>query len=105
MLGNLFASLTADTAHEVFDDLLAVPGLRIERIISHGQNSPPGFWYEQNEDEWVMVLQGCATLRIEGHDAVVQLAAGDHYWLPSGLRHRIESTSTDGPTIWLAVHR
>ncbi|MDN5844073.1 MAG: cupin domain-containing protein [Alcaligenaceae bacterium] len=105
MLDNLFTAIPTDTAHEAFDDLLVVPGLRIERIVSRGQKSPPDFWYEQDEDEWVIVLQGAATLRIEGRDDPVTLAAGDHYWLPSGLRHRVDSTSPDGPTIWLAVHR
>lgn len=105
MLDNLFASMPAETSQEAFDDLLDVPGLRIERIVSHGQKSPSGFWYEQDKDEWVIVLQGSASLQIEGHDAAVVLAPGDHYWLPAGLRHRVDSTSPDGPTIWLAVHR
>lgn len=105
MLKNLFASLPMDTSNEKFDDLLDVPGLRIERIVSHGHASPPGFWYEQDHDEWVMVLQGSASLRIEGCDTPVELKRGDHYWLPAGLKHRVESTASDGPTIWLAVHR
>ena len=105
MLKNLFAAMPADTAHEAFDNLLDVPGLRIERIVSHGQKSPPDFWYEQDEDEWVIVLQGSATLQIEGHDTAVILALGDHYWIPAGLKHRVDSTAADGPTIWIAVHR
>lgn len=105
MLKNLFAALPVDTSREAFDDLLDVPGLRIERIVSHGQASPPGFWYEQDEDEWVIVLRGAATLQIEGHDAAVVLAPGDHCWIPAGLRHRVDSTAPAGPTVWLAVHR
>ena len=105
MLKNLFTSIPDDTSSETFDDLLNVPGLRIERIVSHGQASPPGFWYEQDNDEWVIVLQGSASLRIEGRDTLVLLEPGDHYWLPAGLRHRVDSTSPDGPTLWLAVHR
>ncbi|WP_368641054.1 cupin domain-containing protein [Castellaniella ginsengisoli] len=105
MLKNIFAALPTDTGCETFDDLLNVPGLRIERIVSHGQASPPDFWYEQDEDEWVIVLQGAAVLQVEGHDTLVTLKQGDHHWLPAGLRHRINSTAPDGPTIWLAVHR
>ncbi|MFT0533743.1 cupin domain-containing protein [Castellaniella hirudinis] len=105
MLKNLFTDLPTDLIEEAFDDLLNVPGLRIERIVSHGQASPPGFWYEQGEDEWVIILQGCATLQVEGRDTLVTLGRGDHYWFPAGLRHRVDSTSQDSPTIWLAIHR
>lgn len=105
MLKNIFADLPSDTSCEAFDDLLNVPGLRIERIVSHGHASPPDFWYEQDKDEWVIVLQGCATLQIEGRDTLVSLEQGDHYWIPAGLRHRVNSTASDQPTIWLAVHR
>lgn len=105
MLKNLYAAIPVDTGREAFDDLVDVPGLRIERIVSHGQNSPPGFWYEQDEDEWVIVLRGSAALQVEGQDALIVLEPGDHYWIPAGLRHRVESTAPDGPTIWLAVHR
>ncbi len=105
MLKNLYASMPADTTREAFDDLLAVPGLRIERIVSHGQESPPDFWYEQDGDEWVIVLRGRAALEVHGEETLVWLEAGDHYWIPAGLRHRVASTAKDGPTIWLAVHR
>lgn len=90
---------------ETFEDLLRVPGLRIERIVSHGRGSPPGFWYEQDWDEWVMVLEGSASLRIEGRDGPVRLGPGEHCWLPAGCRHRVESTSGEPPTVWLAVHK
>ncbi|MFA7668284.1 MAG: cupin domain-containing protein [Burkholderiaceae bacterium] len=106
MLSNLFGSLpAAGEAEEVFNDLLAVPGLRIERIVSHGQCSPPGFWYDQGWDEWVLVLQGEAGLQIHGREAVLALKPGDHAWLPAGLRHRVAYTSTLETTVWLAVHR
>lgn len=105
MLKNLFEQLPMVTGQESFDDLLAVPGLRIERIVSHGQGSPPGFWYEQDWDEWVMVLQGRAALQVEGKEDLVTLRKGDHYWLPAGCRHRVAFTAKDEATIWLAVHR
>jgi cupin 2 domain-containing protein len=105
MLMNLFDALPTDTTQESFDDMLNVPGLRIERIVSHGHQSPPGFWYEQSWDEWVIVLKGEAKLQIEGQEKLLQLGVGDHCWLPANCRHRVVFTSHDGPTIWLAVHR
>lgn len=105
MLKNIFAAMPAVASQEAFDDLLDVPGLRIERIVSHGQKSPPDFWYEQDEDEWVIILLGSAGLQIEGQDSPIVLTPGDHYWIPAGLRHRVDWTAQDGPTIWLAVYR
>lgn len=106
MLSNLFSAMPpAGGAQEAFDDLFASPGLRIERIVSHGHASPPGFWYEQDWDEWVLLLQGQAVLEVEGRDGPLRLAKGDHAWLPAGCRHRVAYTSTDEPTLWLAVHR
>lgn len=105
MLKNLFVNLPNDKSREAFDDLLNVPGLRIERIVSYGQQSPTNFWYEQEDDEWVIVLQGLATLEIENETNLVTLKPGDHYWIPASLRHRVNSTAPDGATIWLAVHR
>lgn len=88
---------------EVFETLVETAELRIERIISNGQITPPGTWLEQDRDEWVALLQGQATLRFEqGPDQ--SLAAGDHLMIPAGTRHRVEHTSQQPPCIWLAVH-
>ncbi|MFA5598805.1 MAG: cupin domain-containing protein [Pusillimonas sp.] len=103
---NFFDLSPAGTSSgEAFDDLLAVPGLRVERIVSRGQVSPPGFWYEQGWDEWVLVVDGEARLEIEGQSEPLCLAAGDHAWLPAGCRHRVTYTRAEPPTVWLAVHR
>jgi len=103
---NLFDLLPPpDLPNETFDDLLAVPGLRIERIVSHGHVSPPDFCYEQDWDEWVLVLEGEAHLEVEGKGEMIRLCRGDHVWLPTGCRHRVAYTSTEPPVIWLAVHR
>jgi len=102
---NIFAHLPVSLDEESFTDLLHVPGLRIERIVSQGHASPPDFWYDQGWDEWVLVLQGEATLEFDDPPKQVVLRVGDYYWLPAGLRHRVASTDTNGPTIWLAVHR
>lgn len=103
---NLFDAMPqADVSEETFTDLLAVPGLRVERIVSQGQISPPGFWYEQDWDEWVMIIEGEAHLQVEGQENPLRLKVGDHVWLPAGRRHRVVYTRQQPPTIWLAVHR
>jgi cupin 2 domain-containing protein len=77
-------------------------GFRIERIVSTGQSSPLGFWYEQTEDEWVAVLQGNAAL--EWADGSLQeLTPGDHLLIPAGKKHRVARTSVEPPCIWLAA--
>jgi cupin 2 domain-containing protein len=101
---NIFDPLPPPQADEVFDTLLEVPGLRIERIVSHGQASPQGCWYNQPHDEWILVLRGAARLQYEGEPQALSLRAGDYHHIPAGLRHRVEWTSPDEPTIWLALH-
>ncbi len=104
--GNLFADIPAVSATdgEEFISLLARPGLKIERIVSRGHASPPGFWYDQQENEWVIVLKGSARLRFEDETCERTLAAGDYVLIPAGKRHRVEWTSPTEPTVWLAVH-
>ena len=102
---NLFAEVaTADGSEEVIAEILVRPGVRIERIISAGQASPPGFWYDQPWDEWVTVLAGAARLRFESEPEDRNLGPGDHVFIQAHMRHRVEWTSADPPTIWLAVH-
>src|SRR5689334_15669449 len=103
MPANLFAGLPPRLPEEVIETLLQADGLRIERIVSQGQASPPGFWYDQDQHEWVLVLRGAARLQIE-NGAAVELRPGDYLHLPAHMRHRVEWTSPDEPTIWLAVH-
>lgn len=102
--GNLFANLPALSDNEVFTELLTQPGLRIERIVSTGQCSPDGFWYDQEMDEWVLLLQGAAQLRREIDTDAVSMLAGDHLYLPAGCRHRVDWTAPDQTTVWLAIH-
>ena len=103
MEGNLFAGLTA-AAEERFDTLLALPGVKIERIVSSGQASPPGFWYEQQDPEWVILLSGAALLRFEDEPRARRLMPGDWMHVAAKRRHRIEWTEASMPTVWLAVH-
>ena len=99
--GSVLADLPRPGAEEAFEPLAGNGAVRIERIVSHLHQSPPGFWYEQTDDEWVMLVQGAASLAFED-GRTVRLAPGDWAWLPAGCRHRVAHTAEE--TIWVAVH-
>ena len=98
---NLFANLPASLPHELTEILLQAANIRIERIVSHGHVSPPDYWYDQEEHEWFVLIQGAARLRLE--DAVMELKAGDCMNIPAHQKHRVDWTPPDQQTIWLAV--
>jgi cupin 2 domain-containing protein len=102
--GDLFADLPMVLAEEEISLLGDRPGARIEKIVSTGQASPPGFWYDQPFAEWVFLLQGSAGLLIEGEDAPRELRPGAYVEIPAHVRHRVEWTDPARPTLWLAVH-
>lgn len=102
MSGNLFAALPVVLPDEAVTTLLHTPTLRLERIVSTGHASPPGFWYDQDEHEWVVVLQGQG--EVEFQDGRNQtLHPGDWLNIPARCRHRVAATSATEPTIWLAI--
>jgi len=103
-VANLLEGLPASADTEQFLELLGRPGLKIERIVSMGQSSPPGFWYDQADGEWVLVVAGEALLRFEDEPAPRRLKAGDFVDIPPHRRHRVEWTDPDRSTIWLAIH-
>ncbi|TWA78576.1 cupin 2 domain-containing protein [Azospirillum brasilense] len=106
--GNLLAGLP-DTSlpDELFTTLAETAAssgaVRIERILSTGQASPDGFWYDQGWDEFVLVVQGAAQLQLEG-EAERMLGPGDWMMIPAKRRHRVAWTDPAAPTVWLAVH-
>lgn len=102
-LANLFQHIPQQLPEELVDNLAASGQVRIERIVSRGHRSPPGFWYDQDQQEWVVLLKGRASLLIDGKDAPVVLMPGDYLNIPAHVRHRVESTSTTEDTVWLAV--
>ena len=102
--GNLFARLAQAGPDEDITALLTTPNVRIERIVSTGQASPSGFWYDQNEAEWVVLLTGAAGLRFDGESEPRELKPGDYLHIPAHRRHRVEWTHPSEPTVWLAVH-
>ena len=100
--GNIFEQLPADFKDEVFEKLLESESVRIERIISKGHSSPAQGWYDQTENEWVMVLQGQAIINFEAGDEVV-LKPGSYLNIPAHRKHRVKWTTSDVETIWLAL--
>jgi len=102
--GNLFASLPRGLADEQTIELVAGENLRIERIVSTGQASPPGFWYDQDWAEWVLVVAGSAGVLFEGEAEPRVLRAGDFFHIAAHRRHHIAWTDREQPTVWLAVH-
>ncbi len=87
---------------ELVQVLLEMPNIRIERIVSLGHSSPPGFWYDQGEHEWVLLLAGTAKLDFE--DEIIEMRPGSFVNIPAHRRHRIEWTNPNQATIWLAVY-
>ena len=101
--GNLFANAQHRGPDELVERLVESAGCTVERIVSHGQATPAGHWYDQPRHEWVVLLSGCAGLRFED-DVVNEMHPGDYVWIPAHRRHRVEWTDSTGPTVWLAVH-
>jgi cupin 2 domain-containing protein len=100
---NLFADLPAALPEELVEVLAEDQHVRIERIVSTGHASPEGFWYDQDETEWVVVLKGEAKLLFEGDDQPTTMRPGDHVLIPAHRKHRVEWTTSEEPTVWLAV--
>ncbi|TCS37406.1 cupin 2 domain-containing protein [Paucimonas lemoignei] len=102
-LANLFENIPQQLPEEVVEMLAGSGQVRIERIVSHGHSSPAGYWYDQDQHEWVVLLKGQASLSIDGRDEPLHLSPGDYVNIPAHVRHRVESTSTSEETVWLAV--
>jgi len=96
---NLFQDLPQGGDGELVDTILSRPGVTVERIVSHGHQTP---WLEQGWDEWVMVVQGSARLSLNGDEHL--LGAGDHLLIPAGVRHRVLWTDPEADTFWLVLH-
>ncbi|MFI4912097.1 MAG: cupin domain-containing protein [Sedimentisphaeraceae bacterium JB056] len=101
--GNIFEGISQTCDQEVFDDLFAGNGVRIERIVSTGQCSDKDFWYDQQQAEWVMVLEGDAVIEFEDNEQV-KLSKGDYVFIEAHRKHRVASTKAGDMTVWLAVH-
>ena len=100
---NVFFHLPESQEEETFTELFRGEGFRVERICSLGHASPPGFWYDQDHAEWVLVLRGAAGLQFEG-EAERKLVPGDYILIQAHEKHRVNWTAPDELTVWLAVH-
>ena len=102
-MNNLFADLPTDLPEELVESLAQNKHVRIERIISTGHASPDGFWYDQDRNEWVILLKGEAKLIFEGEEQPIHMKPGDYVNILAHHRHRVEWTTPDEPTVWLGV--
>ena len=101
---SLFEDIPTELPDELFETICTKESVKIERIVSKGHASPDGFWYDQEQNEFVLVIQGSAGLKIEGKDDIVSLKAGDFLDIGSHVKHRVEWTDSSCEAIWLAVH-
>jgi cupin 2 domain-containing protein len=101
---NLLADIPASLPSELFQTIRDKPNLRIERIVSRGHATPEGCWYDQDQHEYVVLLQGSARLAFEGDEQLLKMRPGSFVNIPAHKRHRVEWTDPKQPTIWLAVH-
>ena len=102
-MNNIFDAIPKDLKDEKFESLVESDRIRIERIISRGHASPESGWFDQQQNEWVMVLKGAAILAFEDQPSI-SLKEGDFINLPAHKKHKVEWTAPDVETIWLAVH-
>lgn len=103
MADNIFSNIPQNLPEELFETLLKNQNLHIERIVSCGQTTPDEHWYDQSQNEWVMVLQGAAKIKLDD-GTIIDLARGDYLNIPAHTRHRVEWTQPETETIWLAIH-
>lgn len=102
--GNVFDLSAPAGPGEQVDALVEEAGVSIERIVSRGHASPPGFWYDSPRAEWVVLLSGAATLEFEGEREPYPMKPGDHVLIGAHCRHRVAWTSDAEPSVWLAVY-
>ncbi len=102
---NIFDEIPVDKKNEKFFEILQSKNVKIEKIVSNGQISPENFWYDQEENEFIIILKGEAVLQIVENQKIksINLKEGDYLNIKSHIKHRVEYTSQNQPTIWLAV--
>jgi cupin 2 domain-containing protein len=102
--GNFFSQISTDLPAEIIEGVLQTGSFRLERIISTGQATPEGEWYDQDTHEWVLLLTGGAGLLLENDPQMIIMKPGDYINIPAHRRHRVAWTDPSQPTIWLALH-
>ena len=101
--GNLYQNIPGALPQEIVHSLLLAKDMKIERIVSRGHHSDPNFWYDQDENEWVLLVKGEAKLKFENGDRILHLTPGMYVNIAAHEKHRVEWTSEHEDTIWLAV--
>jgi len=101
--GNIYSDVPDRFPEEIMETMIDSGSVKIQRIISCSHASPEGFWYDQQDNEWVLVLEGSARLKFEGEEEQVELGPGDWVDIPAHARHRVEWTDPERKTVWLAV--
>ena len=104
VIKNLITDISKKQPKELFETILKTKEFRLERIVSQGHSTPPGEWYDQEEDEWVLVVQGIGRLVFADEPTPITMQAGDYLLIPAHCRHRVEATSSEPATVWLALH-
>ncbi len=101
---NIFSDIQKQAPDEILETILQTDKFKIERIISRGHATAEGEWYDQDKNEWVLVLKGSAGLLFEGNNNTIIMKTGDFINIPAHKKHRVEWTNPEEETIWLAVH-
>ncbi len=101
---NIFSGINYQSSEEIFETIIKTNQFKIERIISSGQSTDKRKWYDQDVDEWVILLKGSAGLLFENNTEEIIMKPGDYVNIPAHQKHRIEWTDSNEETIWLAVH-
>ena len=101
---NIYTDIPRQIPDELFQTLLSKGQIKIERIISKGHLSPINDWYDQIQDEWIIVLEGQAKLQFKNDLSVIFLNKGDYFFIPAHTKHRVHWTDPDKVTVWLAIH-
>ncbi|MGA9539025.1 MAG: phosphoribosylaminoimidazole carboxylase [Desulfobacterales bacterium] len=104
MKGTLLEDIPVELPEEIFDTICLSDNVKIERIVSRGHASPEGYWYDQEKNEFILIVQGGAGLKIENEGDIVVLKTGDYLNIGAHVKHRVEWTDPACETIWLAVH-
>lgn len=104
MTGNIFDQIPKNIPEEFIEKIITTSHVSIERIVSYGQTSPPGCWYDQEKHEWVVLLKGAASIRFEEGKRLVTLTEGTYLNIPAHTKHRVEWTKEQTVSIWLAVY-
>ena len=101
-MANIFSNIPSELPNEIFEDIIITEKLRVERIVSKGHSSPESGWYDQSENEWIIVLSGYGVIEYENGNKVV-LKEGDYLNIKAHEKHRVVETSPDAATVWLAI--